>query len=54
MIHNNLEDLKGIVRVRNRIVHGYVETSNEITWDTIQKDLPRLIIELKNVKANNK
>ena len=36
-----------IVGMRNRLVHGYDDISLERLWDTINKDLPPLIEQLK-------
>jgi uncharacterized protein with HEPN domain len=35
------------MRMRNRIVHGYDKVDFDILWDTIQLDLPPLILELE-------
>lgn len=39
----NLNDLKGIISIRNFIVHGYVYTDKDVIWNTIHEDLPKLI-----------
>jgi len=36
-----------IVGMRNRIVHGYDKVNFDLLWDTIQQDLPPLIVQLK-------
>lgn len=35
--------------MRNRIVHVYFNVDEKLMWDTIQKDLPPLIPELKKL-----
>ena len=39
----NQSDIRGIKDVRNFIVHGYCQISNEEIWKTIHDDLPYLI-----------
>ena len=46
----NAKDLKGIVDIRNHIVHGYLKVDNEIIYDSITNDLPGLIEQIKNLK----
>jgi len=38
-----------IVGLRNRLIHGYDAVDFDILWEIIQKDLPRLIAELKRI-----
>jgi uncharacterized protein with HEPN domain len=35
--------------MRHRIVHNYAEIDEELVWQTIIEDLPRLITALQNV-----
>jgi len=35
--------------MRNRIVHAYFEVDEKLMWDTIQNDLPPLVIELEKL-----
>ena len=44
------KDLRGIVDVRNHIVHGYVYVNDDIIWDVIQDRLPKLISEINLLK----
>lgn len=39
-----------IESMRNRIIHEYFNVDLEIVWDTIQKDLPTLKDQIKNIK----
>jgi uncharacterized protein with HEPN domain len=41
-------------RMRNRLIHGYDDVNLDILWDTIQQDLPGLIIELRRVLGEEK
>ena len=36
-----------IIGMRNRIVHGYDRVDFDMLWDTIQQDLPPLIVQLR-------
>jgi len=38
-----------IVGMRNRLIHGYDQVDLDILWDTIEYDLPPLIIELEKI-----
>ena len=35
--------------MRNRIVHVYFKIDEKLMWDTVQNDLPPLILELKKL-----
>ena len=39
------------VGLRNRIIHGYDRVENAVVLDTVQRDLPPLIVELAQVLA---
>ena len=43
-------DLKGIIGIRNRIVHGYITVDDEIIWKVIQNRLPKLIDDINAIK----
>ncbi len=38
-----------VVGMRNRLIHGYDQVDLDILWDTIEYDLPPLIIELEKI-----
>ena len=38
-----------IVAMRNRLVHAYFDINLEILWQTVQHDLPPLIVTLERV-----
>src|SRR5690606_1265497 len=43
--------------MRNRIAHGYFEIDQGVVWETVQRDLPRLIEQLaivSDVPASSK
>jgi uncharacterized protein with HEPN domain len=42
-------DWKGIVGLRNRIVHEYLELSLDIIWHITQKELPTLKNQIKQI-----
>jgi uncharacterized protein with HEPN domain len=35
--------------MRNRLIHGYDSVDLDILWDTIEIDLPPLIVELETI-----
>jgi len=35
--------------MRHRLVHAYFDINLEILWQTVQNDLPQLIVELERV-----
>ena len=43
-------DLRGIIGIRNRIVHGYITVDDEIIWTVIQNRLPKLIESINKIK----
>jgi uncharacterized protein with HEPN domain len=38
---------RGLIGMRNRLVHGYASVDHEIVWDVVTDDLPRLIADLE-------
>jgi uncharacterized protein with HEPN domain len=32
-----------IIRMRNRLIHGYFDVNLDIVWDTLRNDLPPLV-----------
>jgi uncharacterized protein with HEPN domain len=45
----NITSKRQIIDMRNRVIHGYDKTDNEIIWGTIVRHLPRLKIEIQNL-----
>lgn len=43
------KDVRGIINVRNFIGHAYIIVDNSIIWNTVNNDIPRLIISLEKV-----
>lgn len=43
-----------IVSMRNRLVHGYFQIDLDVVWNTVQQDLPRLIVQLEQVIPANR
>ncbi len=35
---------RDIIDMRNRIAHGYFDVNIKMVWDTVQEDLPRLLL----------
>jgi uncharacterized protein with HEPN domain len=40
---------RGIIGMRNRLVHGYAAVDHDIVWDVITRDLPALLTELERL-----
>jgi uncharacterized protein with HEPN domain len=40
---------RGVVGLRNRIIHGYDTVDLDILWAIVQDDLPPLIAELRRI-----
>lgn len=38
-----------IIGMRHRIVHDYLNVDEDIVWEVVQNDLPRLVSILKNI-----
>ena len=41
-----------VVGMRNRLIHGYDQVDLDVLWDTIECDLPPLILELENIMGS--
>ena len=39
----------GIVGMRNRLVHGYFDVNLLRVWETVDQDIPRLIVQLEGL-----
>ena len=39
----------GIVGMRNRLVHGYFSINLERVWETVRRDIPRLVSQLEPI-----
>lgn len=35
--------------MRNRMIHGYDDIDMEIVWETVERDIPRLILQLERL-----
>ncbi len=52
---NDLSHIKALKAMRNFLVHAYHRIDTNIVWDTIQKDIPILLEEIKRLlNQNNK
>ena len=40
---------RSIIGVRNRVAHGYLGIDDDVVWDIIQNDVPRLLPELRRL-----
>jgi len=43
---NSISEARRIISFRNILIHGYAAVSNQVVWDVLQKDLPRLRCEV--------
>ena len=41
-----------IISMRNRLAHGYFEVDLDRVWDTVQDDLPPLIVQLEKIVSH--
>ena len=44
----NIEWAK-IIAMRNQLIHGYFQNRNEIVWETIRSDIPKLLVDLREL-----
>jgi uncharacterized protein with HEPN domain len=40
---------RGVISMRNRLIHGYFDINLDVVWRTVKEDLPDLIIKLEEV-----
>ena len=40
---------RSIIGVRNRVAHGYLGIDDDVVWDIIRSDIPRLLSELRGL-----
>jgi uncharacterized protein with HEPN domain len=38
-----------VIGMRNRLIHGYGSVDLDVLWDTIEVDLPPLIVEIEKI-----
>jgi uncharacterized protein with HEPN domain len=50
---DQLPELRQIVGLRNRVVHGYDAVDNVIIWDAVQNRLPSLATRLAHLLGEN-
>lgn len=49
VLSEEVPDLPDMISFRNRIAHGYDSLDHEIVWDIVQKNVPRLRIQLEEL-----
>ena len=42
-------DVRGLINIRNYIVHGYADVKDAIIWNSVQTELPGLINAIREV-----
>lgn len=47
-----LPDMRRIIGMRNRIIHGYDAVDDQIVWDTVQHKIPPLLEQLLTLLSN--
>ena len=51
-IKQMISDLPKIIAFRNRLIHGYVEISDEVVWAIATEDVPKLRGEIEFMLAD--
>jgi len=51
-ILTNVDNWREIIGFRNVIAHGYDVVEDEIVWDSVQRDIPTLLKQLKKIAEN--
>lgn len=46
---NNISDCAKILAFRNRLIHGYSVVSNEVVWEVVVSDIPKLQAEVQKL-----
>lgn len=45
----SVHPLTQVIAMRNRLVHVYFDINRDILWQTVQEDLPGLIVQLEEL-----
>lgn len=40
---------RAIVGMRNKVVHDYMNVDEDVLWDTVTRELPRLVAQLQDI-----
>ena len=40
---------KKMIKLRNRLIHGYFDINLDIVWDTVLEDIPPLVADLEKI-----
>lgn len=40
---------KGMIGIRDRLIHGYFDVNLDVVWETVTQDLPGLISQLEKI-----
>ncbi|MEA2110092.1 MAG: HepT-like ribonuclease domain-containing protein [Pseudomonadota bacterium] len=51
-ILTEVDNWREIIGFRNVIAHGYDVVEDEIVWDSVQRDIPTLLKQLKKIAEN--
>ena len=51
-IEGKISDLQKIIAFKNRLIHGYVEISDEVVWAIATDDVPGLLGEVEEMLAD--
>lgn len=42
-----------IIATRNQLIHGYLGIDNDTLWSIVDKDIPALLYELKQIQSSS-
>jgi len=48
-LSSQISDNKRIIAFRNRLIHGYASTSDEVVWGVLEANLPKLSEEVQSL-----
>lgn len=48
----HITDDKRIIAFRNRLIHGYADTDNDVVWGIVEKNLPLLQREVESLLSD--
>lgn len=52
-LSERISDASVIIAFRNRLIHGYASVSDEVVWGVVERYLPVLSSEVRDLLAEN-
>jgi uncharacterized protein with HEPN domain len=46
-LFNQITDGPRIVGMRNRLIHAYAQVNDDVVWDVVQQNIPKLLAEVQ-------